>query len=81
MSEVPLQDPPLPSGGGGNLIGADDFYTENGSSQGPNLALTGLCVPDFSSGVFARQRMAKTEPFSVPFQATTSGDPTGVPRS
>jgi len=27
------------------LPGYKDFRTENGSSQGQNLALTGLCVP------------------------------------
>ena len=31
--------------GGDNLNGVQDFRTENGSSQGQNLALTGLIVP------------------------------------
>jgi len=30
--------------GGNNLNGFRDFRTENGSSQGRNLALTGVCV-------------------------------------
>ena len=32
--------------GGGNLKGFKDHRTENGSSQGQNLALTALCVPN-----------------------------------
>jgi len=37
----------LPTGerGGNNLNGFKDIRTENGSRQGQNLALTGLCVP------------------------------------
>jgi len=43
MSEVPT----MAAGerGGNNLNGFEDFRTENGSSQGQNLALTGLFVP------------------------------------
>jgi len=37
--------------GGNNLNGFQDFRTANGSSQGQNLALTGLFVPtSFESG-------------------------------
>ena len=33
--------------GGNNSNGFQDFHTENGSRQGQNLALTGLCVPSW----------------------------------
>ena len=33
--------------GGGNLNGVEDFQTENGSSQGQNLALISIFVPKF----------------------------------
>jgi len=36
---------------GNNLTGVNDFRTENGSSQGQNLALTGLCVPSSFDGI------------------------------
>jgi len=32
--------------GGYNITGFQDFRTENGSSQGQNLVLTGLFMPD-----------------------------------
>ena len=36
---------PLSSGEENNVKGFDDFLTENSSSHGQDLALTGLCVP------------------------------------
>jgi len=44
MREVPLYDTAVERMGN-NLKGVKNFRTENGSSQGPNLALTVLFVP------------------------------------
>ena len=37
----------LATAGGNNLHNFEDVRPENGSSQGQNLAVTGLCVPSW----------------------------------
>ena len=52
LHETTLQNPPSAERGGNDLNGCQDFRTENGSSQGQNLALTVLYVPSsFDSGM------------------------------
>ena len=51
----------------------EGFRTENGSSQGQNLALTGLCVPRSLKSDIARPRHARAQGFSKPGELDDRG--------